>query len=58
MEGRSRLGQLLIGLESKDVDLWVGKSAHCTVETRKDVDDLRIGRGMVDTTLPRKASKR
>ena len=58
MEGRSRLGQLLIGLESKDVGLCVGKSAHCTAETRKDVETLRSGRGMVDTTLPRKASKR
>ena len=58
MEGRSRLGQLLIGLESKDVGLRVGKSALFTAETRKDTEDLRIGRGMVDTTLPRKASKR
>ena len=35
MEGRSRLGRLLIGLKSKDVGLCVGKSAHFKAETRK-----------------------
>ena len=35
MEGRRRLGWLLIGLKSKDVGLIVGKSAICTAETRK-----------------------
>ena len=41
MEGRSRLGWLLIGLKSKDVGLCVGKSAHCTAETRKALVLLR-----------------
>ena len=41
MEGRSRLGRLLIGLKSKDVGLYVGKSAYCTAETRKALVPLR-----------------
>ena len=41
MEGRSRLGWLLIGLKSKDVGLCVGKSAHYTAETRKALVLLR-----------------
>ena len=41
MEGRSRLGRLLIGLKSKDVGLIVGKSAICTAETRKALVILR-----------------
>ena len=41
MEGRSRLGRLLIGLKSKDVGLIVGKSAIYTAETRKALVLLR-----------------
>ena len=41
MEGRSRLGRLLIGLKSKDVGLVVGKSATYTAETRKALVLLR-----------------
>ena len=41
MEGRSRLGRLLIGLKSKDVGLVVGKSATYMAETRKALVLLR-----------------
>ena len=58
MEGRSRLGWLLIGLQSKDVGLCVGKSASLYGSDLKGVRNFGRKTGLVDTMLPRKASKR